>query len=108
MATLNAKLAETLLIAYARGMPQAWEDHPWDHAVLKVGKKIFVFFGGAAVPKPQLSVTFEHPLSAETALAPPLGSPAGHRLGDSCRLDLRPTSRHAIQLQTTHAWLLPS
>ncbi len=71
MATLNAKLAETLLIAYARGMPQAWEDHPWDHAVLKVGKKIFVFFGGAAVPKHELSVTLKLPISAEMALALP-------------------------------------
>ena len=53
----DAKAAERQLIAYASTMPQAWEDHPWDHTVLKVGKKIFVFFGGAAAPEDVLSVT---------------------------------------------------
>jgi len=31
--------------AFAAGLPEAWEDHPWGETVFKVGKKVFVFFG---------------------------------------------------------------
>ena len=31
--------------AFAFGLPEAWEDHPWGESVAKVGKKVFVFFG---------------------------------------------------------------
>ena len=33
------------LRAFAFGLPEAWEDHPWGESVAKVGKKVFVFFG---------------------------------------------------------------
>lgn len=108
MATPNAKQAETLLIAYASGMPQAWEDHPWDHTVLKVGKKIFVFFGGAASPQHELSVTVKLPISAEMALTLPYMSPAGHGLGSSGWVNLRQTSGDDIELETIKAWILQS
>lgn len=32
-------------LAFAFGLPEAWEDHPWGESVAKVGKKVFVFFG---------------------------------------------------------------
>jgi predicted DNA-binding protein (MmcQ/YjbR family) len=31
--------------AFAAGLPEAWEDHPWGESVYKVGRKVFVFFG---------------------------------------------------------------
>jgi predicted DNA-binding protein (MmcQ/YjbR family) len=108
MATLNAKQAEALLIAYASGMPQAWEDHPWDHTVLKVGKKIFVFFGGAASPRDELSVTVKLPISAEMALTLPYVAPAGHGLGSSGWVNLRQSSGDEIELETIKAWILQS
>ena len=37
-------LAE-LVRAFAAGLPEAWEDHPWGESVYKVGKRVFVFFG---------------------------------------------------------------
>jgi len=33
------------VLAFAFGLPEAWEDHPWGESVAKVGKKVFVFFG---------------------------------------------------------------
>ncbi len=80
MAATDAKAAEAELIAFAAAMPEAWEDHPWDHTVLKVGKKVFVFFGGAASPPGELSVTVKLPTSYEMALTLPYVRPAGHGL----------------------------
>lgn len=108
MTALDAKEAETLLIAYASTMPQAWEDHPWDHTVLKVGKKIFVFFGGAAAPDGELSVTVKLPISSEMALTLPYMSPAGHGLGKSGWVNLRQGSGDDIELDTIKAWILQS
>ena len=31
--------------AFAAGLPEAWEDHPWGETVFKVRKKVFVFLG---------------------------------------------------------------
>lgn len=41
---MSHPLAEPIR-AYASGLPEAWEDHPWGESVFKVGKKVFVFLG---------------------------------------------------------------
>jgi predicted DNA-binding protein (MmcQ/YjbR family) len=33
------------LLKFGLKLPGAWEDHPWGERVLKVGRKVFVFFG---------------------------------------------------------------
>ncbi len=38
---------EAAVEAFALGLPGAWRDTPWGDPVVKVGKKIFVFLGGA-------------------------------------------------------------
>jgi predicted DNA-binding protein (MmcQ/YjbR family) len=52
------------LRAAALRYPGAWEDHPWDHTVVKVGKKIFVFLSDDE----GLGLSVKLPRSGEAAL----------------------------------------
>jgi predicted DNA-binding protein (MmcQ/YjbR family) len=108
MAKLDAKAAEAALIAFASTMPQAWEDHPWDHTVLKVGKKVFVFFGGAAAPSGELSITVKLPISYEMALTLPFMSPAGHGLWKGGWANLRQQTGDDFDLETIRGWITQS
>ena len=104
---MRAKAAEAELIAYAATFPGAWEDHPWDHTVMKVGKKVFVFFGGAASPPGELSVTVKLPVSYEMALTLPYMSPAGHGLWKGGWAALRQRDGDDIDLETIRGWIDP-
>ena len=53
------------LLKHALAMPGAWEDHPWDHTVAKVGKKVFVFLG--EMENGQLSMSVKLPSSAKAS-----------------------------------------
>lgn len=108
MAKAKAKAAEGELIAFAMGLPQAWEDHPWDHTVVKVGKKVFVFFGGAASAPDVLSMTVKLPVSYEMALTLPYVTPAGHGLwkGGWARVEQR--DGEAFDTETFRGWILQS
>ena len=101
-----AKQAEADLIAFAATFPGAWEDHPWDHTVMKVGRKVFVFFGGAASAEDCLSVTVKLPVSAEMVLETlPYFEPAGHGLGRAgwCHAVLK--EGEAIDMDSFRAWI---
>ncbi len=102
---MDAKAAEAALIAFAAGYPGAWEDHPWDHTVMKVGTKIFVFFGGAAGPPDTLSVTVKLPVSYEMALTLPGVRPAGHGLWKGGWAHLTRSSGEDIDLATIRGWI---
>ena len=108
MAKLPAKEAERRLIGFAAQMPGAWEDHPWDHTVLKVGKKVFVFFGGAAATEDELSVTVKLPISYEMALTLPYMRPAGHGLWKGGWAQLRQQTGDDFDLDTIKGWILQS
>ena len=59
--------------------PEAWQDHPWEHTVVKVRKKIFVFLGSGDEQSPY-SLGVKLPVSAEQALS--MGAaPMGYGLG---------------------------
>ena len=105
---MRARDAEARLIAFAATFPEAWEDHPWDHTVFKVGKKIFVFFGGAASPDDVLSITVKLPISYEMALTLPYMSPAGHGLWKGGWAALHQHDGDDIDLATIRGWIVQS
>jgi len=58
--------AKKKLLKTALAYPDAWKDHPWGETVVKVGKKVFVFFG---LPRGGLSVTCKLPHTFDVALS---------------------------------------
>jgi predicted DNA-binding protein (MmcQ/YjbR family) len=105
---MRARDAEARLIAFAASFPEAWEDHPWDHTVFKVGKKIFVFFGGAAAPDDMLSITVKLPVSYEMALTLPYMKPSGHGLWKAGWAQLTQASGDDFDFETIEGWIVQS
>lgn len=67
------------LLAYAFGLPEAWEDHPWGDTVAKVGKKVFLFLGTPEADG-ALSFSVKLPTSNDEALSMPFTVPTGYGL----------------------------
>ena len=105
MAKSDAKAAERALIAYAMTFPGAWTDHPWEHTVVKVGKKIFVFFGGDAAAPDVLSMTVKLPVSCEMALTLSYVEKAGHGLWKSGWVHAQQRSGDDLDLETFRGWI---
>jgi predicted DNA-binding protein (MmcQ/YjbR family) len=78
------------LLAYALTLPEAYLDHPWGEDVVKVRKKVFVFFGmpEATVQYPP-GMTVKLPDSMSLALAQPGISLSGYNLGKSGWVSVR-------------------
>jgi predicted DNA-binding protein (MmcQ/YjbR family) len=66
--------------AFALGLPEAWEDHPWGDTVVKVGKKIFLFLG-TPDEDGTLGFSVKLPHSNDEALSLPFTVPTGYGLG---------------------------
>jgi predicted DNA-binding protein (MmcQ/YjbR family) len=75
------RLTRRKLLEFALRFPGAWEDHPWEEDVVKVGKKIFVFLGTDGSSDPGMIVKLDE--SHEQALAVPGAAPTGYGLGRS-------------------------
>jgi len=86
---------------FAFGLPEAWEDHPWEESVAKVGKKIFVFFG---MPQSDaLSFTVKLPRSNDEALSMPWSAVPGYGLERGHWVTLTPPPDAPLELLT--AWV---
>ncbi len=105
MASTSAKAAEAALIDFAMTYPGAWKDFPWEHTVVKVGKKIFVFFGGDASAPDTLSVTVKLPISAEMALTLPYVEKAGHGLWKAGWVRVGQRDGDDFDIDTIRGWI---
>lgn len=72
---------------YALTLPEAHEDHPWGESVVKVRKKIFVFFGTDGSDEPGLGMKLNS--SQPLALAQPGVTPSGYGLGKAGWVSIR-------------------
>jgi predicted DNA-binding protein (MmcQ/YjbR family) len=77
------------LIDHALTLPETWLDHPWGEDVVKVGKKVAVFFGMPEGSDYPLGMTVKLPESGALALAQPGADPAGYNLGKSGWVSVR-------------------
>lgn len=77
--TAKATLADAVR-AFAFSLPEAWEDHPWGESVAKVGKKVFVFFGGEQPADGGCWLGVKLPESKDDALALPFTRLMGYGL----------------------------
>jgi predicted DNA-binding protein (MmcQ/YjbR family) len=77
----HPKTTRRHVLRFALGLPGAWEDHPWDEDVAKVGSKVFVFAGIADSEHPGMTVKMRE--SHDHALSVPGAAPTGYGLGKS-------------------------
>jgi hypothetical protein len=69
------------LIRYGLSFPSTREDRPWGERVVKVRKKIFVFFGRFRPEDERLSLSVKLPESAARALDTGFAEPTGYGMG---------------------------
>ena len=69
------------LLDYALGLPEAGLDHPWGEDVVKVGKKVVVFFGTPDAAVYPLGMTVKLPQSQPLALSQDGVTSSGYGLG---------------------------
>jgi predicted DNA-binding protein (MmcQ/YjbR family) len=87
------------LEAFALNFPGAWSDTPWDgDIVIKVGKKIFVFFA-------ETSLAVKLPDSADQALAAPGAVPTSYGLGKHGWVTVPFTGKGAPDLGVVEDWI---
>jgi predicted DNA-binding protein (MmcQ/YjbR family) len=104
---MSLKTVEAALHTYARTFPEAVEDHPWGERVMKVNKKVFVFFGMQDNPD-MLSMTVKLPHSQEAALVHPFASASGYGLGKHGWVTLRFSVGENPPLELLQDWILES
>jgi len=85
---------------FALSLPGAWEDHPWEEDVVKVGKKIFVFLGGAGSAGMAVKLAVSH----AGALGVRDAKPTAYGLGKSGWVDL-PFGPDAPPLAVLKDWV---
>src|SRR5678815_4386421 len=90
------------LRAFAFGLPEAWEDHPWGESVAKVGKKVFVFFGSTDDERP-FGFSVKLPISNDEALSLPFTVPTGYGLDRGHWVTVRPPEDTPVELLL--AWI---
>jgi predicted DNA-binding protein (MmcQ/YjbR family) len=95
--------AKKKLLKTALAYPDAWKDHPWGETVVKVGKKVFVFFG---LPRGGLSVTCKLPHTFDVALSTfSFAEATGYGLGASGWVTARFEGKDKVPLPLLLEWI---
>lgn len=91
-----------VLLEYALGLPEAWEDTPWEaDTVAKVRKKIFVFLGGADSTRMSVKV----PESHDHALSVPGAVPTSYGLGRAGWVTVPISGRGSPDIDLLREWI---
>jgi len=86
---MNSREANVTLHRFALKMPGAYEEFPWGERVVKVNKKIFVFFGLDADLDKGVHLGAKLPQSNADALIFPFVRPSRYNLGKSGWVSVR-------------------
>jgi predicted DNA-binding protein (MmcQ/YjbR family) len=81
--TNSVRQTHQSLINFALTLPGAYVDHPWGEDVMKVNKKVFVFFGLPENLDTRLLLGVKLPRTGEYALDMACCKPMGYGLGKS-------------------------
>jgi predicted DNA-binding protein (MmcQ/YjbR family) len=90
--------------AFALGLPEAYEDHPWGEMVAKVNGKVFVFLGTGEAGDPGPGMSIKLTESNAQALMAPGAEPTGYGLGKSGWVSI-PFKRGAPPLAVLTDWV---
>ncbi len=101
MATPGA--ARKRLRSFALTLPGAWEDHPWGEDVVKVGKKVFVFFGLADTAPLFVGVKLSR--SWSFARSRPYAKEMGYGLGKAGWVELRFAAKGNVPVELLEEWI---
>lgn len=101
MPTLSKIAAE--LRKHALAYPETWEDTPWEHRVVKVRKKIFLFCDNDG--NKSLRVTVKLPESSFEVLERANAEMTGYGLGKAGWVDLRYGPKDKVDVAELKAWI---
>jgi predicted DNA-binding protein (MmcQ/YjbR family) len=94
---------ERRLMKLALSYPEAYEDHPWGENVVKVNKKIFVFFG---VPDNRdFGLGVKLPIEGEFARSLPFCEPSGYGLGKAGWVSASFTKTDDVPVDMLKDWI---
>jgi predicted DNA-binding protein (MmcQ/YjbR family) len=97
--------AADALRAYALGLPEAEEAFPWGERVIKVNKKVFVFFGLMEDLDKRLMVGVKLPQTGIYALQMPFVQASGYNLGKHGWVTARIAPGEQVPLDLLMEWI---
>ncbi len=101
----DLRQAHEKLKAFALSLPGAHEDHPWGESVIKVNKKIFVFFGVPEHLDKTLSLGVKLPETGPYAVMMTFAKPSGYGLGKHGWIDAQLTPEDNVPLDMLLEWI---
>lgn len=104
---MSAEIREAYdaLKAFALSFPEAYEDSPWGESVIKVNKKIVVFFGIIDDAYDKLFLGVKLPRTGDIARDMPFVKPSGYNLGKYGWVNVTLTPDDSIPMDLLLEWI---